>query len=217
MFRPSGPEGESSLCLLAWARGPAASPPFGLLPAVRVEGSQEHPLVSYTSIPAPAPGGPPVIPPDFRAALAQGGCRLLRSSSQTRRSRENHREQDAELFPCEHRHAVSSENRSLFLHFCDHQQDDQHKLGAISMVFIRRTVCGLTITGTEREHGHSWTTNSDAVSGLREPCRPLLPRGLCRIPAPPRWHQVTAHSPRGPCWPRAPRTSWAALCPPLAL
>lgn len=55
---------------------------------------------------------------------------------------------NAKLFTSELRNAVSGKQEFIFV-FCQHGLWDQHKRGAISMVFTRRTVCGFTITGRE--------------------------------------------------------------------
>lgn len=52
----------------------------------------------------------------------------------------------------------SPQKTDLFLYFYKYQLDDQHRQGAISMVFIRRTVCGFTMTEREKRAGVSAQT-----------------------------------------------------------
>lgn len=108
--------------------------------------------------------------------------------------------------------------RSLFVHFCTWLQG-QLRRGATSMLFIRRTVCGATITGGETGRGHMPTANSDPANGPPwDPAagRPLSPRGLCPTPALPGRHRYPDNASCGPRQPRAVNTvecadRWAHL------
>lgn len=84
------------------------------------------------------------------------------------------------------------------------------------MLFIRRTVCGATITGGETGRGHMPTANSDPANGPPwDPAagHPLSPRGLCPTPALPGRHRYPDNA---SCGPRQPRAVNTVACVPGA-
>ena len=129
-----------------------------------VDSSQERDFVSQTSLQAAAPGGPCSCfflnsrllwlgeAAAYRTKLTDVALKLEQSVT----GMQNFLYRNSET-------RVSRKQGFIFT-FCKHELQDQHKHGAISMVFIRRTVCGFTITGRERtgsQLGH--------VCGVHEP------------------------------------------------
>lgn len=193
------------MSLLASAPGTQLCPPLHAFRPCRlrwgVRGGQEPVVLSGKR--GARPGGPCVGAP---AADLSGLGRLLLTEAALQ---PEHSATDPE---CLHQDTNSTflEKGSLFLHFWKCQLVGQHRRGAISMVFIRRTVCGFTITGEERELGHSLTTHSNLVTEPpRDPAACSSREGLSLAPASPG---STGHQqvPRGPCWLCAMSPGWCA-------
>lgn len=91
--------------------------------------------------------------------------------------------------------SVSSKQEFIFI-FRKQELHDQHKHGATSMLFTRRTVCGVTMTGRERTGSRPVTTSAAGpelrdypafARGRASPSPPRRPAGLCpRAPRAPR-------------------------------
>lgn len=163
----SCPEVESRLSLGVSSQVPDASPKGSLRPAASSGGWRvaKNASLCLTQHPGLLGEGQATDSPQL---LAPGVGRLLPSDPALEP------EPEPVQFWHQNRNSGSLEN-SLFLYFCKCQFDDQLKHGAISMVFIRRTVCGLTMTGRERELSHCRTTTSDLVNQPPERPRPLAP------------------------------------------
>lgn len=140
MFLSVSAEVGSRLCLLVSSSGVPVAPPEGT-PGLRlrwgVEGEQARQPISYA---APGcRGGPASDSPQFPASDSGTLCSDLVRKPDRNRHRTLASDTETDFW-----------KTGLFLCFYKCRLHDQHRHGAISMEFIRRMVCALTITRRER-------------------------------------------------------------------